>query len=550
MENKKYKISFFQNCYSNTAIEKELTFDEILKYFNINVNKIFVGKDSLEGMVCGAFSNQKRSTESLTCRSIITYDVDYYKHNLNILAEYLKDCLINNTYIYYTTVSSTFDKPKLRILLFINQNINTSDYNKISLNVAKTLFKEFFDEDNYVKISNSIESAIDKASYIPAQLMYLPCKINSDFACGKNDGELLDITQYLTTEVVENKNAEIDNFKRDVRNSPLQISDKKVNEVLQNYNVEDTNRDSWLQVCQGLHHQYKGSDIGYNLFLEWSLKDTRFTEEEIRRETKIAYQSLKSNKINPITFASIMYIVNNKRKPVVEMQNEVEKIYREISPDLFPDIKINKKGEIVKVKSTYENFEKMCKAYNIQISYDVITKKNLDSFNYTDDNITSTRLYSLLELNNMSRDVADKYMNMLAHKNTVNSFKDILDNITWDGRSRIEEFLKTVRVDEEYEDIKNVYLIKWLQQMLYLTTYEGRRKIARQILVFQSDQEIGKSTWIMSLMPEHLGHYVGEGLILNTNDEMSILKCIKHIFVELAELEQSFKKTDINSFCC
>ena len=33
MQTPKYKISFFDNCYTNVANEKELSFDEILDYF-------------------------------------------------------------------------------------------------------------------------------------------------------------------------------------------------------------------------------------------------------------------------------------------------------------------------------------------------------------------------------------------------------------------------------------------------------------------------------------------------------------------------------------
>ena len=142
-----YKISFFENCYSNVANEKELSFDEILDYFRKAARREFIVKEQLEAMICGTLNKGKRTTESLICRSIITYDIDYYKHNLDMLLTYIKECLKDNTYICYTTASSTFDKPRVRILVFVNKTMTAQEYRVVSLNVAKTLFKEFFNSD-------------------------------------------------------------------------------------------------------------------------------------------------------------------------------------------------------------------------------------------------------------------------------------------------------------------------------------------------------------------------------------------------------------------
>lgn len=537
MQTPKYKISFFENCYSNTANEKELSFDEILDYFRKAVFREFTVKEKLEAMICGTLTGRKRTTESLICRSIITYDIDYYKHNLDMLLDYIKVCLKDNSYICYTTASSTFEKPRVRILVFVNKTMTAEEYRVASLNVAKELFKEFF---------NSDVGKIDDASYSPCYLMYLPI-IREGFKTLKNDGELLDITEYLSLEIKE-ETTEIQEFVKTAKNTPLSITDDRVREVLAEYNVEDTDRDSWLKVCQGLHHQYRGSEEGYKLFLEWSLTDTRFSEVQIRSDTKTAYYSLKSNRSNPITFASTISIVNDKKKllPTTE-RNEVE-LVQEMDKNKFVHLKLNNKGFVTKTKSTYENFKIMCNYYGVKINYDIITKRNVNSFNMTNDNLVTGTLGSLMVLNDMEREAAHIYSEMLAHDNTINSFKDILSSITWDGKSRLREFYDTVIIDDEFKEIRDTYLLKWLQQMLYLTTYEGVRKVARQILVFQGLQDGGKSTWLMNLMPAHLReNYIGEGLLL-TGNHTEQRALLSYVFVELAELEQSFKHTDINAF--
>ena len=537
MQTPKYKISFFTNCYANVANEKELSFDEILDYFIKAARREFIAKEQLEAMICGTLTEGKRTAESLICRSIITYDIDYYKHNLDILLAYIKECLKDNTYICYTTASSTFDKPRIRILVFVNKTMTANEYRVVSLNVAKDLFKEFF---------NSDVGKIDDASYSPCYLMYLPI-FRKDFKTLKNDGELLDISEYLSLEIKE-ETTEIQEFVKTAKNTPLSISDDRVREVLAEYNVEDTDRDSWLKVCQGLHHQYKGSEDGYKLFLEWSLTDTRFSETQIRSDTKTAYYSLKSNRSNPISFASTIGIVNDKKKllPTKEC-NDVE-LVQEMPKNKFVHLKLNAKGFVTKTKSTYENFKIMCNHYGVKLNYDIITKRNVNTFNMTNDNLVAGTLGSLMVLNDMEREAAHIYSEMLAHDNTINSFKDILDSITWDGKSRLREFYDTVIIDDEFKEIRDTYLLKWLQQMLYLTTYEGVRKVARQILVFQGLQDGGKSTWLMNLMPADLReNYIGEGLLL-TGNHTEQRALLSYVFVELAELEQSFKHTDINAF--
>lgn len=536
MQTPKYKISFFDNCYTNVANEKELSFDEILDYFRKVVYREFTVKEQLEAMICGTLTEGKRTTESLICRSIITYDIDYYKHNLDMLLDYVKECLKDNTYICYTTASSTFENPRVRILVFVNKTMTAEEYRVLSLNVAKELFKEFF---------NSDIGKIDDASYSPCYLMYLPI-IREGFKTLKNDGELLDITEYLTLDIKE-ETTEIQEFVKTAKNTPLSISDDRVREVLAEYDVEDTDRDSWLKVCQGLHHQYKGSEDGYKLFLEWSLTDTRFSETQIRSDTKTAYYSLKSNRGNPITFASTIAVVNKKKLLPTTECNDVE-LVQEMPKNKFVHLKLNAKGFVTKTKSTYENFKIMCNYYGVKINYDIITKRNVNSFNMTNDNLVTGTLGSLMVLNDMEREAAHIYSEMLAHDNTINSFKDILDSITWDGKSRLREFYDTVIIDDEFKEIRDTYLLKWLQQMLYLTTYEGVRKVARQILVFQGLQDGGKSTWLMNLMPADLReNYIGEGLLL-TGNHTEQRALLSYVFVELAELEQSFKHTDINAF--
>lgn len=541
MHNPKYRISFFNSNRDTLPKQKDLTFEEILDYFRNATRVNFVSKDNLEAMICGTFIKNERTTEALTCRSIITYDIDNYQYDLDVLITSVTECLKNNTYIYYTTASSTFANPRLRILLFISNPVARTDYNRISEKIAKDLFNK------------DILTALDSASYSAMQLMYLPNFVNLEFKNGKNIGKLIDFDKYKDIEATDKLSTTEDDFALDYVNYPLMITDDKVKEILLNYDCNEVDYHGWVEVLLALHHQYKGGDKGLEFFINWSLTDNNISEKGRYENGSVIdvctykYKNAKSNILNPITFASIIYKVNEKKRLPSEVNDWFE--FEAVKPlSIFKDVKRNKEGYITKILSTYANFRIMCDYYNLKISYDIISKENVNSLNIKNQNSLLAIVISTMILNGMDKGLGALYINLMGENNQINTFKNIMDNVTWDGTDRLESFYKTIEVEEEYLEVRDLYLLKWLQQMLYLTLYDGRRKIARNLLVFQSSQKIGKSTWLMSLLPDHLSQYIGEGLELDPTSSTKMLMCFKKIFAELGELEQSFKKADINQF--
>lgn len=561
-----YSISFFDNVTSKVPRERKLTFEEILKYFNEVAKKPFIKKENLEAMICGSFSKPQRASEYLVSRSIITYDIDNFKGNFDeLLALIKKSSIADKTFIYYTTTSSTILKPRLRLMLFISKDIEAKHYNKIVQNIAYEWFPE------------ELRDSVDKSSYSPMQLMFLPNRQSDEFRCGKHIGHVFDANEFLdgdcnddvitpvislsSTNVKEQKKEEnLEVLTKELvtyhKNLPLEIPREKIDETLSAYDCNETDYYSWFMVCQALHHQFKGSEEGLELFTKWSLTDDRYNQDQIKRECKDKYYSLKRKTDKPITFASVISLVNKKKG------NEDESggiIYKMIEPSKFKDFKIkySKKGEsiITGIKCTYTNFKILCGAYKISIAYDVILKRNISSVNNTpvevDDNYTYGHICNLCNLNNIDRGLVREFIHMLAQDNKYNSFKFIMDNVTWDGVSRFDDFCNTIEVPKPYYEVRRLYLKKWLQQMLYLSLNEDKynRKIGRYILVFQGGQYGGKTTWVKNLLPaEYSDNYIGTGRVLDTHNDMNIYGNIKYLIVELGELEQSFKKSDINNF--
>ncbi len=219
-----YKISFFDNVKDVVPKEKLLTFDEILSYFKIASRRPFTKKDNLEAMICGSFSKSQRDSTSLTYRSIVTYDIDNYNGNIEELLNLVKDCIKNNTYIYYTTTSSTEDKPRIRLMLFIEGNIEAAKYNSVTRNIAAEMFPK------------KLRDGIDSSSYSPMQLMFLPCMVNSGFRAGKNVGDLIDTGLYLEEKEEIKGEDDFDSLSKELvsyhKNLPLEIPREKIDETL------------------------------------------------------------------------------------------------------------------------------------------------------------------------------------------------------------------------------------------------------------------------------------------------------------------------------
>lgn len=534
----KYTISFFNGNRDTSPKGKDLTFEEILDYFKAANNK-FTSKGNLEAMICGTFIKNERTTESLTCRSIITYDVDSYQYDLNTLINSVTECLKNNTYIYYTTISSTSKNPRLRILLFVNNLVKKTDYAKLSENIAKTLFTE------------DILDALDSSTYSPMQLMYLPCCINEDFRTDKNMGDLIDVSEYLTTNELPTSE---EDFVTDYQRSPLIINDDRVKDILSKYDCNEADYHSWLQVGQALHHQYKGGKKGLELFINWSLTDNeinekgRYENDTVENVCTAKYKSFKSNVSNPITFASIIHLVSDKKK-------DLSLNFDYLAPhDKFPMLDwIHVTGEKkLKPVNSDENFSQLLDAYGFNIYHNVILKDIVCEYQnsiYQYDAIIG-KIDSIMNVNGFPARNVNVRVISYAHDKYKNPWADWVLSKKWDGIPRIEEFYNSVEVRPEHENIKRLYLRKWIMQMLQISCFNNdvKAKQARAVLVFQGkDEGKQKTAWLNNLAPLHFQNYVVTGKQGTINNDMNIKDIISCVMCELGELDGMFKKSDISA---
>lgn len=94
-----------------------------------------------------------------------------------------------------------------------------------------------------------------------------------------------------------------------VRAEPLDLTDDEVDGYIADVPeewVED--RETWLTVGAALSHQYKGGQVGFEKWCEWSRQSDKFN----LRDSKIVWRSFKGAK-KPITFRSVIQAAQDQR---------------------------------------------------------------------------------------------------------------------------------------------------------------------------------------------------------------------------------------------
>jgi hypothetical protein len=518
------KVAFVKNNKDINPVDKSLTFEELVTKLS---SFIISDKENAPGIIGGYFNGQTRDTVNLQARTLLILDVDYYKGSINALETLYKRDLSSYRYIAYSTASHSLEAPRIRIVLFFTKDVKTEEYRQISLNFINTLSLDF-------KKTLQIPTCIK-----PNQMMYLPVIPYDDYLIWYNhqDGELIDPDLYLqATDLIV---SDTDQFSLTLKNNPLEITEANIINYLTTYVVEERDYYEWLEVGAALHHQYKGDDTGLIIWNKWSKRDPRPDKYKGLYELECKWKSFKTDIDNPVTFATIIYKINNKLP--IQTSND----YRPISKHKWKDTRGKAQIPIL----TEANFKILQEEYGIKIRFDLI-KKNVEiSFNevkIADVNQAITKIELLCTLNKIDSSKVTKVVNYIANQNTFNSWKDWIYSVPWDGIKRFDDFCNSVEVLPEVEDIRNLYLKKWFLQLINITCLNDgdEGKIARMILIFQGKQYSGKTSWFRSLVPSTQNDFVTEGAILKISDSMTVLRCIQHVIVELGEINSTMKRSD------
>lgn len=205
--------------------------------------------------------------------------------------------------------------------------------------------------------------------------------------------------------------------------------------------------------------------------------------------------------------------------------------------------------------ATIENVAELMRRANITVRYNVISKdleiRVPGAVNTVDNagNASMNRVLSLCETIGFPTKHIESYMLNVGDANPFNPVASWITSKPWDGRSRLKEFFDTVTAKSDRAipstgaSLKETLMRKWLISAV-AAAFTPDGVVARGVLTFQSEQNLGKTLWVKRLAPADLG-VIADGLILNPSDKDSVMGCVSNWIVELGEVDATFRKADI-----
>lgn len=225
-----------------------------------------------------------------------------------------------------------------------------------------------------------------------------------------------------------------------------------------------------------------------------------------------------------------------------------------IPKNMFPECHLTNSG--VNVINTANNLRRLLDAYDIQCSYDVILKDQkihipgMIGCSALSANAALQQIKSLCAMNGIDRSATD-YLPVIFNERAENPVLDWIQGISWDNRSRLSDFYDTIQVYKEYQSVKDRVLFLSLIQIMAACDNAQQSPILNKIekfeyvLTLQGTQGLMKTTWIKSLLPYHLKHYIKTGLHLDLRDKDTIKESISYLICELGELDHTYNRSDV-----
>lgn len=214
-----------------------------------------------------------------------------------------------------------------------------------------------------------------------------------------------------------------------------------------------------------------------------------------------------------------------------------------VNPFGFPHL--SDKGQPM---NTVENLAYLMDEYGITARYNQVRKQvevGVPGRTYTADNRANAALAELTSIcarNRMPQSMLADYVKLLADRNAYNPVCDWIDSRPWDGATRLQQLLDTVKVAGD-PWLKNQLMRRWLISAV-AAIYTPHGFESHGALVFTGPQGTGKTTWFKRLVPHDLG-VILVGAVLDPNNKDTVTNAVSHWIVELGELDATFRKADI-----
>lgn len=202
-------------------------------------------------------------------------------------------------------------------------------------------------------------------------------------------------------------------------------------------------------------------------------------------------------------------------------------------------------------QETEGNVLALCEHQGIVVRYNVITKEDeilVPGASWSMDNRVAaslTHVRSECHRHEIRTNHLKKFITLVAERNLYNPAAEFILSRPWDGVSRAKAFYATIEEDTTKITVtlKQLLMRKWMISAV-VAAMSPDGVSARGVLTFQGLQYIGKTRWIMSLVPRGLG-LVKEGKAVDPHNKDSLEQALSMWLGELGEIDSTFRKSDI-----
>ena len=203
------------------------------------------------------------------------------------------------------------------------------------------------------------------------------------------------------------------------------------------------------------------------------------------------------------------------------------------------------------VKQTLNNFRTLLAHFDITIRYNEMTKEaeiKIPGQHFHKDTETNAALGKLRDLchqANFPRGEVDYYFQVVASENSYHPVRDWIDEQVWDGRSRMDEFYGTLKLDHPHP-LKETLMRKWAISAVAALYHENFS--CEGVLTFHGTQGKGKTIWVEQLLPRHARNvWNKDAVVIDMGNKDAIFKALGYWITELGELDATFRRSDIEA---
>lgn len=243
-------------------------------------------------------------------------------------------------------------------------------------------------------------------------------------------------------------------------------------------------------------------------------------------------------------------VIQQERKPT---QTQTETQSASFSVDYLAPLPWNNSNE--RPIKHIDNLKEIMKRCRITVRYNVMRKEEeiiipYESFMLDNEsNASLAYLDSMCSLFDYPTDKNSEFLTYLADKNAYSPVVEWVSSKKWDGVDRFSVLCDTVHAVTPSE-LKRTLIKRWMISAI-AAAFSPTGVSAQGVLVFQGEQNLGKTTWVENLVPKTINDktkMIKTGVLLKPDDKDSVKQANSAWIVELGELDGSMKKSDDAQF--